>query len=90
MVVRCCNDGRVTPDDFTPSDDPKRPTVFGDDGKRRFVAAFEERMRTEVTHPDGADGRPGKVTYLRCIELQARRLVRAVQSDAPYQPWIAR
>ncbi len=90
LVIRCCADGRVTPADFTPSDDAAYPIILGDDGKRRFIAAFEERMRTEVTHPDGADGRPGKVTYWRCLELQARRLARAVQSDSLYQPWTTR
>jgi CRISPR-associated protein Cas1 len=64
--------------------------LLSDEGKRRFVAAFEERMRTAVTHPDGADGRPGKVDYLRCLTLQARRLARAVQGGADYEPLVAR
>ncbi|HWQ12858.1 MAG TPA: CRISPR-associated endonuclease Cas1 [Roseiflexaceae bacterium] len=90
LVLRCCGDGRLTVGDFAPGDDPARPVVLSDDGKRRFIAAFEERMRTEATHPDGADGRPGKVTYLRCLELQARRLARAVLRDEPYEPFVAR
>lgn len=90
LVIRCCADGRLTLADFTSSNDSQHPIVLSDDGKRRFIAAFEERMRTEVTHPDGADGRPGKVTYWRCLELQARRLARAVQSDGAYQPWTTR
>jgi len=90
LVLRCCGDGRALPEDFTPSDNAEQPVVFGDAGKRRFLAAFEERMRTEVTHPDGADGRPGKVTYLRCLELQARMLARAVQSGIPYVAFTAR
>lgn len=90
LVTRCCADGRSLPADFAPTDDASHPLLLSDDGKRRFVAAFEERMRTEVTHPDGADGRPGKVTYWRCLELQARRLARAVQTGELYQPWTAR
>jgi CRISPR-associated protein Cas1 len=90
LVLRCCADGRVTLDDFTITEDGAYPIVLQDEGKRRFVTAFEERMRTEATHPDGADGRPGKVTYLRCLELQARRLARAVQGGAPYEPFLAR
>lgn len=90
LVLRCCGDGRLTPEDFTPGADPARPVVLSDAGKRRFLTAFEERMRTEATHPDGADGRPGKVTYLRCLDLQARRLARAVQRDEAYEPFVAR
>lgn len=84
LVLRCCGDGRVTPGDFSETSDGDYPLLLSDEGKRRFVAAFEERMRTEATHPDGADGRPGKVSYLRCLELQARCLARAVQSGPEY------
>ena len=90
LVIRCCNDGRIAFDDFTETPDGAYPVLLSDEGKRRFVAAFEERMRTAVTHPDGADGRPGKVDYLRCLTLQARRLARAVQGGADYEPLVAR
>jgi len=90
LVLRCCSDGRVTREDFTATNDPQRPIALSDAGKRRFVTAFEERMRTEATHPNGAGNAPGKVTYLRCLELQARCLARTVQSGEPYTPLIAR
>jgi CRISPR-associated protein Cas1 len=90
LVIRCCNDGRIAFDDFTETPDGDYPVLLSDDGKRRFVAAFEERMRTEATHPDGADGRPGKVSYLRCLALQARCLARAVQGGADYEPFAVR
>lgn len=90
LVLRCCGDGRVLLEDFAPGEGAERPVAFSDAGKRRFLAAFEERMRTEVTHPDGADGRPGKVTYLRCLELQARLIARAVQAGQPYRAFTAR
>lgn len=90
LVLRVCADGRVTAADFTPGD-AARPVVLSDEGKRRFVAAFEERMRTEATHPLGADSGPGRVSYLRCLELQARRLARAVRDEGPdYLPFTAR
>ena len=90
LVLRCCGDGRVVPEDLAAGESATLPVVLSDGGKRRFLEAFEERMRTEVTHPDGADGRPGKVTYLRCLELQARSIARAVQSDQLYHPFTAR
>jgi CRISPR-associated protein Cas1 len=90
LVLRVCGDGRITAEDFTPGD-AARPVVFGDAGKRRYLAAFEERMRTEATHPLGADSGPGKVSYLRCLELQARQLARAVRGqDEVYTPFTAR
>ena len=90
FVVRCCTEGLLNLNDFATSDDPERPIVLEADAKRRFVAAFEERLRLEVTHPEGAGDRPGKVSYLRCLELQARRLARAVQQNTTYQPWSIR
>ncbi len=90
LVIRCCNDGRIAFDDFTETPDGPYPVLLSDEGKRRFVAAFEERMRTEATHPDGGDGRPGKATYLRCLALQARQLARAVQGGPDYEPLVAR
>jgi CRISPR-associated protein Cas1 len=90
LVLRICNDGRLTPDDFTPGAS-ERPIVLSDAGKRRFLEAFEERMRTEATHPEGADSGPGRVSYLRCLELQARRLARVVRGQAErYIPFTAR
>jgi CRISPR-associated protein Cas1 len=90
LVLRVCGDGRLTSEDFTPGDEA-RPVIFGDEGKRRFLAAFEERMRTEAIHPLGADSGPGRVSYLRCLELQARLLARAVRGEqAEYAPFTAR
>jgi CRISP-associated protein Cas1 len=90
LVLRVCSDGRITSSDFT-AGDTERPIIFSDNGKRRFLTAFEERLNTEVLHPIGADSGPGRVTYLRCIELQARQLVRAIRDDrASYTPFTSR
>jgi CRISPR-associated protein Cas1 len=90
LVLRVCADGRLTPQDFAPGAE-ERPIVLSDDGKRRFLAAFEERMNTEVTHPLGADSGPGRVRYLRCLELQARRIAQVVRGTAEaYIPFTAR
>ncbi|GAB4180061.1 MAG: CRISPR-associated endonuclease Cas1 [Roseiflexaceae bacterium] len=89
LVLRICGDGRITHEDFQESDDGPG-MLLKDDARRRFVSFFDERLRTEVTHPDGADGRPGKVTYLRCIQLQARQIARAIQRNTDYEPFAAR
>lgn len=90
LILRCCSEDRITRDDFVTTSDAAHPIVLTDDGKRRFIAAFEERMRTLVIHPEGADSGPGKTTYLRCLELQARRLARSIRGGAAYQPFTSR
>lgn len=90
LVLRVCGDGRIGAGDFAPGD-AERPVILRDEGMRRFLAAFEERMRTEALHPLGADSGPGRVSYLRCLELQARQLARAVRGEVEdYQPFTAR
>lgn len=89
LVLRVCGDGRLSAEDFQPGAG-ERPIVLGDAGKRRFLEAFEERMRTEATHPEGADSGPGRVSYLRCLALQARRMARAVRESGDYVPFVAR
>jgi CRISPR-associated protein Cas1 len=90
LVLRICGDGRLSQDDFAPGP-AERPIVLSDAGMRVFLNAFEERIRTEALHPEGADSGPGRVQYLRCLELQARLLARAVrgQTDA-YSAFTAR
>lgn len=90
LVMRCCNEGLIDRSEFTDTDDEGRPLLLSDTGKRAFVRSFEERLRKEVLHPDGADSGPGKVSYRRCIDLQARRLVKAIQEGVPYVAFGAR
>ena len=45
----------------------------------RFVAAFDRRLRTEVTHPITGT----RLSYRGCIELQARMLAKAVLGEIP-------
>ncbi len=91
LVLRVCNDGRITQSDFSVGN-TERPVILSDEGKRRFLSAFEERMRTEASHPQGADNGPGRVSYLRCLELQARQLARIIRSEGSprYSPFTAR
>lgn len=90
LVAQVCGDGRVTPADFSEGGAGEYPVLFADAGKKRFIAAFEERLRSTVLHPEGADSRPGQASYLRCLELQARRLARTVQGGAGYAAFTTR
>jgi len=85
VVFRLINARIVTEDDFelTP-DDPERPIVLKDGGRRRFLTAYEERVQMKVT-----DRRSGEqVTMRRLWELQARQIARlAMGEQAMYEPW---
>ena len=83
LVVRICGDGRLTPEQFR--NDAEGGLRLNNAGIRSFVAAFEERMRTQALHPEGSERGPGRVSYLRCIELQSRRLARAIREDQAYE-----
>lgn len=90
LVLRLCNDGTLTPADFVVDATARYPVTLQAEGKRRFVAAFEERLQTLALHPDGAEQQPGRVPYLRCLALQARRMVRAIEQDGVYEPFVVR
>ena len=53
---------------------------------KRFLAEFELRLNTEISHPDTAE----RVTYRRALELQARRLAAAVNGRDPYRAFTVR
>jgi len=56
-------------------------------GRRTVIAAFEQRLTTEVRHPTFGY----KVTYRRALELQARVLAAALVGDIPaYRPFTTR
>ena len=87
-VIRCLSEGSIGEADFERNEENQ--LRLSSEGLRRFVRGFDERLRMEALHPDGAEGRPGKVSYLRCIELQARRLARAVLGEGEYEAFIVR
>ncbi len=53
-----------------------------DAGRRRFFSAFEERLATEIRHPIFEY----KTSYRRCLELQARLLVKAAMGEIEGYP----
>ncbi len=58
-----------------------------DEARRRFLESFEERMETEILHPIFEY----RVTYRRCLELQARLLAKAIDGEIPsYPPFLVR
>ncbi len=68
-VLQVINNGEVKPSDFK---SVAGSVLLDDDGRKRFIAAFERRLEHEITHPMFGY----KLSYRRLLELQARLLAR--------------
>jgi len=87
VVLRCLNNELITPADFSAGHTADRPVVLSDDGKRRFIQAFEDRVATEVIHPVTHE----RMTYRRAFEIQTRLLARCFRDQQPaYRPFEVR
>lgn len=75
VVLWCCAGGQLTPADFSPAP-PERPALLGEDGQRRFLQAFEQRMEQTYTHPV----RQEKLSMRHCLIEQARQAARCIQT----------
>jgi CRISP-associated protein Cas1 len=94
VALRCLNNEILTPDHFTPGDDPQRPIVLSEIGVRLFIRELETRLTQTFKHPQTGE----QITYRRLFHLQAYDLAAALEldtqnRDAPervYRPFIAR
>lgn len=78
-VIQAINNGEVRPSDFISA---AGSVALTNDGRKRFIAAFERRMGHEITHPLFGY----KVSYRRLLELQARLLSRYLLGELPEYP----
>ncbi|MBD2027015.1 type I-D CRISPR-associated endonuclease Cas1d [Leptolyngbya sp. FACHB-711] len=83
VVLAVLNNREIQPKDFTESLGAYR---LSDDGRKRFLQAFERKLISEFTHPVF----DYRCTYRRAIELQARLLSRHLQEGISYKPLILR
>ena len=82
VVQKVFNRNLVVREDFQP-DNAGLPRL-SDRGFRAFAEEYQDRMATEVSHPDAG----GQTPYRRTLELQARRMARAlVEKQARYIPF---
>ena len=87
VVLRCINAERITAANFARQpENPDRPILLDDAGRKTFLIEFEQRLALTFTHPATGE----KVTYRRCFEMQARDMARAIQADGLYQPFTVR
>lgn len=86
IVLWLVNTRRVTAAHFVRA--PQGPGIYlGEEAKRRFLAKYEQRLDTRVIYPATAE----RVTYRRCIELQARHLARVLlDRDGEYAPFLTK
>jgi len=73
-VLSAINNGEVRPSDFI---FVAGSVALTNDGRKRFIAAFERRLSQEITHPLFGY----RVSYRRILEIQARLLARYLLGD---------
>lgn len=84
VLLTLVNGGRLSVGDF---DERAGAVTLTASGRRAVIAAFEQRMTTELIHPTFGY----RVAYRRAIELQARMLAAVLLGDVPtYRPLVTR
>ena len=78
IVLWCCNGSQITAGDFSPGP-PERPILLGENGRKRFIQAFEQRLETRYTHPQRGE----QLTLRQCMIEQARQIARRLQDRQP-------
>jgi CRISPR-associated protein Cas1 len=79
VALWSCRSGILTPSgDFTPGP-PDRPIILDDDGKRRFLQAYQQRMDQTYTHPL----RGMKFTLRQCLIEQSRQVADSLLGGSP-------
>ncbi|MGO9321071.1 MAG: CRISPR-associated endonuclease Cas1 [Solirubrobacteraceae bacterium] len=83
-VMTAINNGEVSPPDFVTR---AGGVALTDRGRRKVIAAYERRMKTELRHPIFHY----RASYRRCLEIQARLLAAVLVGDIPaYRPLTTR
>jgi CRISPR-associated protein Cas1 len=77
-ILWAVHSGQITPDHFQPGT-PDRPVVLSDEGKKRFLAAYEGRMMQRYRHP----GRDMQLPLRQCMIEQARQIATRLQRNDP-------
>ncbi|BCO32900.1 CRISPR-associated exonuclease Cas4/endonuclease Cas1 fusion [Thiohalobacter sp. COW1] len=78
-VLTAINNAEVRPSDFISA---AGSVALTNDGRKRFIAAFERRLSQEITHPLFGY----RVSYRRLLEVQARLLGRHLLGELAEYP----
>lgn len=83
-VLTVVNNGEIQRDDFV---ERAGAVALSKTGRRKLIAAYERRMRSELRHPQFKY----QASYRRCLEIQARLLAATLLGDIPaYRPLTTR
>mgnify|MGYP001081227238 FL=1 len=84
LVLTVINKRILQPDDFQAAGGG---VILQPKALRKFLVQYTKRLQCQVIHPYA--GR--RLTYQKCMEVQARLLRKAIENDAaPYQPFLTR
>lgn len=84
VVLTMLNNGMLTRRDFR---EELGAWQLTENGRRTFLAKFEERLDTEIRHPVFGY----KATYRRCLELEVRLVAKWLAGElAAYRPFVVR
>lgn len=78
VVLWACNSGQITSADFS-AGPPERPVVLSDEGRKRFLQAYETRLDGRFTHPLAGK----QLTLRQCVFEQARQVANRVLQNQP-------
>ena len=78
LILWTINSGQITPDHFQPGTG-QRPVVLTDEGKKRYLAAYEQRMmRKSIYEP-----KKQQLTLRQSLIEQARQIATRLQRNDP-------
>lgn len=87
LVLWLVNSNVMTEEHFQRPEAEGRMVVLTEEGMKKFLHHYEQRVQTTVYHPRAH----GQVTYRKCFELQARALAEAALKQEPsYSPFLVR
>ena len=87
VVLRLINTQVITKEDFEPPQGPKKGVFLTQEGIKKFLHHYEERVQTLVFHPTDRV----RVTYRRCFNLQSRHIARYIMGqEIRYQPFLVK
>jgi CRISPR-associated protein Cas1 len=78
LVLGLISRNQITPSDFVRTGRTERPLELAPAGLDLVLRSYEDRMAQRIKHPVAAQ----RVTYRRCLELQARQVAHVVLGRA--------
>ena len=72
IVLWCVRGNQIIPEDFDATDDPVYPIILNADARKKFIQAFETRMKSSFTHPVTKT----RLSMKQCVIEQTRQLSR--------------